>query len=56
MDVWAEIILLVLAAFAVLALFSISRYLEVLATEMTALRMLVEGEAEIGRAEQARLN
>jgi hypothetical protein len=56
MDLWAEIVLLVLATFVVLALFSISRYLEVLAAEITALRMLVEGEAEIGRAEQARLN
>jgi hypothetical protein len=56
MDLWAEIMLVILATLAVLTLFSIARYLEILTSEITALRMLVQGEAEIGRAEQARMN
>ena len=56
MDTWAEIILLVLAGFAVLALSSISRYLQVLAAEITTIRMLMQGAVEIEQEEQARMN
>jgi uncharacterized membrane protein YtjA (UPF0391 family) len=56
MDLWAEILLVIAAAFAVLSLSGISNQLARIATELEALRLLVQGEAEIGRAEQARLN
>ena len=56
MDTWAEIILLVLAGLAVLALSSISRYLQLIHAEIAALRMMLEGAAEIAQEEQARMN
>jgi hypothetical protein len=56
MDVWAEIILLVLVGFAVLALSSISRYLQLLSVEITAVRIMLQGAVEQGIEEQARMN
>jgi hypothetical protein len=56
MDLWAEIILLVLAGLVVLTLSSISRYLLLIHAEIAALRMMLEGAAELEREQQARMN